>query len=142
MYTKYLVLIGLFALLAGCSSVHETEVAETDIADISRKIPQTHVYNCEGGEFIVRTGPGEIALWYEGTYQILSQTRSASGVRYQEGDIVLWNKDDQTILDVGLHKLRNCQSQPERVPWAEAWRRRTDPPKPDSESGLYSPKDE
>lgn len=91
-----------------------------------RETGRTLVYECDAGDFIVRTGPGEIALWLEDRYRVLSQVRSASGTRYAEGDIVFWSKGDEAMLDVGDARYRNCSPNPRRVPWEDARRRGID----------------
>jgi putative lipoprotein len=93
-----------------------------------RPMAQTLVYQCpdhgEGRyEFITRRGPGEMALWLEDRYLVLSQVRSASGVKYEEGDVVFWMKGDESFLDIGLQRHRGCQLAPARAPWEDARRR-------------------
>ena len=42
---------------------------------------QTLVYECGDYEFVVRTGPGEVALYLPEDYRVLGQVRSASGAK-------------------------------------------------------------
>jgi putative lipoprotein len=98
--------------------------AEGTFAEAGR----TYVYDCDGDlRFTVRTGPGEVALWAPaalgGTYQVLSLARAASGVRYQEGDTVLWTKGDLATIEIGGQRFVDCRSNPSQVPWADAKRR-------------------
>jgi uncharacterized lipoprotein YbaY/membrane-bound inhibitor of C-type lysozyme/uncharacterized membrane protein len=98
--------------------------AEGTFAEAGR----TYVYDCDGDlSFTVRTGPGEVALWAPaalgGTYQVLSMTRAASGVRYQEGDTVFWTKGELATIEIGGQRFVDCRSNPSKVPWADAKRR-------------------
>ncbi|MCP5147339.1 MAG: MliC family protein [Pseudomonadales bacterium] len=91
-----------------------------------RLLPRTLVYDCSGFEFVTRVGPGEMALWLPGRYLVLSQVRSASGSKYQEGDIVFWSKGDNAMLQLADVEYPQCRLQPERAPWADARRRGVD----------------
>ncbi|MCB1856026.1 MAG: MliC family protein [Halieaceae bacterium] len=84
---------------------------------------RTRVYACGDFEFVTRTGPGELALWLPRRYLVLSQVRSASGAKYQEGDVVFWSKGAEALLQVGDREYLGCRQQPERAPWADARRR-------------------
>ncbi len=91
-----------------------------------RSLPRTVVYDCNGFEFVTRVGPGEMALWLPQRYLVLSQVRSASGSKYQEGDVVFWSKGDEAMLQLGDVEHQDCQLRPERGPWADARRRGVD----------------
>ncbi|HEY3516677.1 MAG TPA: YbaY family lipoprotein [Gammaproteobacteria bacterium] len=89
---------------------------------------RTYVYDCDGDlSFTVRPGAGEVAFWAPeslgGAYQVLSMTRAASGVRYQEGDTVFWTKGDLATIEIGGQRFVDCRSNPSKVPWADAKRR-------------------
>ncbi len=89
-----------------------------------RPLAKTMVYLCEDGyEFVVRLGPGEMALWAEGDYRVLSQVRSASGVKYREGELVFWMKGEEALLERGSVRHGNCLQDPSRAAWADARRR-------------------
>jgi membrane-bound inhibitor of C-type lysozyme len=87
---------------------------------------RTLVYDCNGYEFVARLGAGEMALWLEEGYVVLSQVRSASGTAYEEGDISFWSKGEEAILNVGESSYQNCHQLPARVPWEDARRRGVD----------------
>ncbi len=124
----------LTAFLAACASSGESPqsgaatATATPAADPgpTRFTGRTLVYECDKGEFIARTGPGEMALWLDDRYVVLSQVRSGSGAKYQEGDTLFWSKGDTAILDDGDTHYRNCQLNPRRVPWEDARRRGVD----------------
>jgi putative lipoprotein len=94
----------------------------------STEAGRTFVYDCAADvSFTVRTGPGEVALWIPaslgGEYLVLSQTPSASGARYVEGETVYWSKGDLATFEVGGQRFVDCRSNPAKVPWADAARR-------------------
>ncbi len=118
--------LGLLALGACASEPQDGSPAEAG-ADPTRHTGQTLVYECGMGEdFIIRTGPGEVALWTEDRYLVLSQVRSGSGSKFQEGDVVFWSKGEEAMLDMGDVRYRDCRPNPRRVPWEDARRRGVD----------------
>ena len=102
-----------------------------------RQLGKTMVYECSGYDFIARLGPGEMAVWLEDRYTILSQVRSASGVRYQEGDTVFWTKGDEAMLTVDNQRYEGCHLVPGRVPWEDARRRGVEFRAVGNEPGWY-----
>jgi membrane-bound inhibitor of C-type lysozyme/uncharacterized membrane protein len=98
---------------------------------------KTMVYECDGNEFIALLGPGEMAMWLEGRYIILSQVRSASGVKYEEGDTVFWIKGEEAMLVIDNQQYGGCQLVPGRVPWEDARRRGVDFRAVGNEPGWY-----
>ena len=89
----------------------------------SRPLGKTLVYECADYEFIARLGPGEMAVWLEDRYLVLSQVRSASGVKYEEGDTVFWMKGAEASLLLDGQRFSDCQLNPARAPWEDARRR-------------------
>jgi len=128
------------ALLAGCGGkgVRGSEVSEvTGYSPDQRPLGKTMVYECNGYEFVARLGPGEMAVWLEDRYTILSQVRSASGVKYQEGDTVFWTKGEDAMLEIDNQQYRDCRLVPGRVPWEDARRRGVDFRAVGNEPGWY-----
>lgn len=91
------------------------------------KVPLTHqshmkpvtaavsrVFQCGDFAFGTRTGIGEIALYLPNGMTVLSQVRSASGVRYQDGDTLFWMKEEQAMLSYEGTFYRQCLRQPEK----------------------------
>ncbi|MDX1397083.1 MAG: YbaY family lipoprotein [Oceanospirillum sp.] len=68
----------------------------------------SRVFQCGDFAFGSRTGIGEIALYLPDEVLVLSQIRSASGVRYQEGDTLFWMKGDQAMLSYQGTFYRQC----------------------------------
>ena len=92
------------------------------------EVGRTFVFECAGDlSFTVRTGPGEVAVWAPsslgGRYAVLSQSRPASGARYEESDFVFWNKGDLATFELAGQTYSDCRSNPRQVPWADAARR-------------------
>jgi uncharacterized membrane protein/heat shock protein HslJ len=103
-------------------------VREARPAAAGPEVGRTFVYDCDGElSFTIRTGPGEVALWAPeslgGAYQVLSITPAASGVRYQEGDTVFWNRGDVATFELAGQRYADCRSSPSKAPWADAARR-------------------
>lgn len=116
-------------LLAACVASEPQQSSAEPVAGFTpdaRPLGRTLVYECNAYDFIARLGPGEMAIWLEDRYVILSQVRSASGVHYQEGDISFWMKGDEAMLAVGGNHYSNCHLNPRRAPWEDARRRRVD----------------
>jgi len=112
------------ALLVGCAGGGaRAEGTEPAIRTDATPLAKTLVYDCNGFEFTARPGPGEIAVWLPDRYVVLAQVPSASGAKYQDGDIEFWSKGDDAMLTVGDQQYLNCALAPYRVPWEEARRR-------------------
>ncbi len=97
----------------------------------------TRVYTCNGYEFIARAAPGEIALWLQDRYVVLPQVVSASGAKYEEGDVSFWSKGDEAMLTVAGQNYQSCHQSPQRVPWEDARRRGVDFRAVGNEPGWY-----
>ncbi len=74
----------------------------------------SRVFQCGDFVFGTRTGIGEIALYLPEEVMVLSQIRSASGVRYQDGDTLFWMKQDQAMLSYQGTFYRQCLRNTER----------------------------
>lgn len=100
--------------------------AEPDYLPEARPLATTFVYDCSGLQVTARLGPGEMALWLPGRYVILSRVRSASGVKYREGDIQFWTHGEEASLTIGDDHYGSCRLLPGQVPWEDARRRGVD----------------
>jgi membrane-bound inhibitor of C-type lysozyme/uncharacterized membrane protein len=130
----------LCSLLAGCGGGdvrdHEPVVSQGNLKN-QPPSSETLVYDCNGYEFVARMGPGEMAVWLPDEYLVLSQVRSGSGSKYQEGDIVFWSKGEEAILILGGQRHEGCRLMPARVPWEDARRRGVDFRAVGNEPGWY-----
>lgn len=126
---KNLVLLLVVLPVIACAGPSGSDVPQgnDNFQPDPRPMARTLVYECEGGaEFLARIGPGEMALWFEDRYLVLSQVRSGSGTRYEEGDVVLMSKGDEAMLDINGRSYRDCRLNPARAPWEDARRRGVD----------------
>jgi putative lipoprotein len=122
----FLFLVGL-ALASGAAGQQGGDPTSGWLPD-PRPLARTLVYQCPGPggevhEFVARLGPGEMALWLADRYLVLSRVHSASGVKYQEGDVMFWMKGEGAMLDAGAERYRDCRRVPAREPWEDARRR-------------------
>jgi putative lipoprotein len=121
------VLLLICAALAACAGGGERPGDQAaGFQPDKRPLARTMVYECAGYEFIARLGPGEMAVWLPDRYLVLSQVRSASGTRYQEGDVEFWSSGDEAMLTVAGQAYRYCALAPHRAPWEDARRRGVD----------------
>jgi len=81
---------------------------------------RTLVYECDGLDFVVRQGAGEVGVYLPGRAVVAPQVPAASGAKYQEGDIIFWSKGDEASLEVGDRKWSGCRLAPHRAPWEDA----------------------
>ncbi len=123
-------------LLTACGG-SDVRSDSNDFKPDPRPMGKTLVYECTGIEFVARVGPGEMALWLEDRYLILSQVRSASGTRYEEGDVLFWQKGEEALLEVGNQRYGDCRINHARAPWEDARRRGVDFRAVGNEPGWY-----
>ena len=112
--------------IAACASGTDNAIPTGDASNFQpddRPMGKTMVYECGDVEFITRVGPGEMALWFEDRYLILSQVRAASGSKYQEGDVIFWSKGEEVTLEAAGVRYSSCQLNNARAPWEDARRR-------------------
>jgi len=125
---RFVFTVLLLSSLAACAGHAGQQPASpgSDFMPDSRPVARTMVYECDDIDFVTRLGPGEMALWLEDRYTVLPQVRSASGSKYQEGDIVFWSRGDEAMLEIAGRTYRNCRLNPARAPWEDARRRGVD----------------
>ena len=71
----------LLLAMAGCAGSQAEPPAPAWDVD-PRPLGKTLVYECLGTEFIARVGPGEMAVWLDDRYLVLSRLRGASALVY------------------------------------------------------------
>jgi putative lipoprotein len=120
------ILAGLMAACGGQDVRGTQPPPVTDWNSDPRPIGKTLVYECADYEFVTRLGPGEMAIWLEDRYMVLSQVRAASGVKYEEGDTVFWMKGEEASLLLDGQRFTGCQLNHARAPWEDARRRGVD----------------
>ena len=122
--------------LAACTGNSGRE-QDSSVPIDSQPVGKTLVYECTAYEFIARTGPGEMAVWLEDRYLILSREYSASGEKYVESDVTFWVEGDDALLIIGNQEFGDCELAPHRVPWEDARRRGVDFRAVGNEPGWY-----
>ncbi len=123
---RFLLLAGMLAACGGQDVRGTQPPPVTDWNSDPRPLGKTLVYECADYEFVARIGPGEMAVWLDDRYMVLSQVRAASGVKYQEGDTEFWMKGDEASLLLDGQRFTGCQLNPSRAPWEDARRRAVD----------------
>ena len=115
--------MALAALTMTACAAQQADKVEEDFVTDERPMGETHVYECTGMNFMTRIGPGEMALWLDDRYLVLSQVRAASGTKYVEGDVTFWSKGHDVMLEVDGQRFSDCKLNRARVPWEDARRR-------------------
>ena len=111
--------------LSGCAGGQAMPPA-ADWAGDPRPLGKTLVYECLGTEFIARVGPGEMAVWLDDRYLVLSRLRGTSAVIYEGADISYRQDGDDITLRAGGQTYPDCVEAPHRAPWEDARRRLVD----------------
>ncbi|MGV3652600.1 MAG: MliC family protein [Noviherbaspirillum sp.] len=69
---------------------------------------------CAGLAFPVAFKDDEVTLYLPDRTAVLPQVRAASGAKFQEGDILLWNKGNEALLEMGDKRYEKCRVEPAR----------------------------
>ena len=80
-------------------------------------VSQTQVYECDDYSFSVETNnpdSGEVTLYLPERTITLNQVRAASGVKYQNSEVLFWHKGDTALLEIAGKTFNNCQRDPQR----------------------------
>ncbi len=117
-------MLASIALSACAGSATEAPVGSWDRDP--RPPGKTLVYECLGTEFVARLGPGEMAIWLDDRYLVLSRLRDSAAVVYQEADVTYRQQGDEITLNAGGQTFPDCVEAPHRAPWEDARRRMVD----------------
>ncbi|WP_158590478.1 MliC family protein [Noviherbaspirillum cavernae] len=101
-------------VIGGCATAPSPENSAPRASDDAESMQpvqpgRTFAFDCDGLAFTIRTGPGELALYLPDRYVVLSQVRAASGTKFQDHDIVFWNKGEDASLEVGARRYDGCK---------------------------------
>ena len=76
-------------------------------------IGKSFEYYCAGVTFIVRVGPGEVALWIPsesgGGYRVLSRAPSETGRLFVDGEVSFWSRGEEAEIRIGDYSYPNCR---------------------------------
>ena len=64
---------------------------------------------CAGLAFPVAFKDDEATLYLPDRIAVLPQVRAASGAKYQEGHVLLWNKGNEALLEIGDKRYEKCR---------------------------------
>ncbi len=95
----------MLSACAGGETSPETVSWDSD----PRPLGKTLVYECLGTEFIARVGPGEMAIWLDDRYLVLSRLRGTREIVYQEADVTFRQQDDKVSLVAGGQTFPDCE---------------------------------
>ena len=99
-------------LLSGCN-LSSQELSE--FANSSIDTRPTQVYKCNDYEFSAYEDSDKITLYLPDRTVALNRVRAASGAKYQNSNLLFWNKGDRALLEVG-DKTYSCQRNLQREP--------------------------
>ncbi|MEM9302048.1 MAG: hypothetical protein AAGE01_08045 [Pseudomonadota bacterium] len=109
-----ILLLLLGAVLTACATREPPPTAGRDwsgaIADRERWNGVVSVYRCGVDTVVTRLGFGELLLWSAETLEptVLTQTRTASGARFDSGEVMLWMKGDGALHARGGGETVEC----------------------------------
>ncbi len=117
----------MIASLLGCSAFSTQTSDQSNQKNRSSRVEvaQTQVYECDNYEFSTHGNTDQIRLYLSDRTVTLDQVRAASGAKYQNSDIVFWNKGNTALLEIEA-KTYNCQRNPQREPRIEQGKRPVD----------------
>ncbi len=101
--TIFLIVIAL--IITGCDTL-----SNKASADKSVEAARTRMYECDDYKFSTHTSPGKVTLYLPDRTVILDQIRAASGAKYQNKDVLFWNKGDSALLKIEDKTWNSCHS--------------------------------
>jgi membrane-bound inhibitor of C-type lysozyme len=94
-------------LVSDCSTLIHPSLAKHEDAFSSQ------VYQCDDYEFSIYSDLDKVTLYLtEGTVT-LNRVRSASGAKYQNANLIFWNKGDRALLETA-ETTYSCQHNPQK----------------------------
>jgi uncharacterized membrane protein/membrane-bound inhibitor of C-type lysozyme len=89
--------------------------------NVSHKTAQTFVFECPDGlVFTARIAEDEAWLFLPGKTEKLKAEPSASGAKYSHETTMLWNKGDESIVQVGDEVHKGCKNNRREAIWEDA----------------------
>ena len=82
--------------------------------------PATFYFECTGLAFTARHEVRGLYLFLPGETVLLPEVRSASGAKYSDGRVSLWNRGEDAMLERQGRVYRDCRNNPNRAVWEDA----------------------
>ncbi len=110
-------LIGLGLCLGPVGAVWAAPVAEGSGNEL-----RTQVFRCaEAVTVVVQSQPGRAAVWLpEDGFHFLPRVPAASGSRYQAGDLMVWTKGEEALIQDAHTRYEACRNDPAAALWEGA----------------------
>lgn len=110
------------AFLAACSGTsaqpHETNEPVQRHGVVA---PLTYVYECSDNySFVARIEGEKVWLFLPKKTVDLPHVPSASGAKYNDGQITFWSKGDEALIEDGQETHRNCRNNRAKAIWEHA----------------------
>ena len=96
------------ALISTCSSSSEESPKPTEENKLSSEIFQVRVYECNRYKFSAEINSRSTTLYLPSGTVTLERVPAASGAKYQNPQILFWNKGDEALLEI-QDQTYNCQ---------------------------------
>lgn len=111
--------LGAFCMIAALVACNPGRQQDAETASVGSE--STAVYLCDGGyRFIARYAAQHAWLFLPSETIRLRRVAAASGTRYSDGEITLWSRGDETMLDVGSEAYRGCRNDHRAAIWEHA----------------------
>ena len=103
-------------LVQGCSPVKQPEVKI-----VPPDLVKAYFYECnEHFSFVAKFEDHKVWLFLPDKSVSLEKKVSASGTLYSDGNLVFWNKGEQSRLEIGRTLYQHCQNNPAKAIWETA----------------------
>lgn len=112
--------IAVVLLLSGCTAGLRRTTPSADGARDAAAV-STGVYICDKGyRFVARYRDGDVWVFLpSGTVQ-LPQVPAASGTKYSNGEVMLWSRGDEAMLDAAGSRRAGCMNDRRAAVWEHA----------------------
>jgi membrane-bound inhibitor of C-type lysozyme len=128
-YRIFLLLLTLLILILSCNRQQNMRERAQQIAQDAQPEPagEVFVFDCAPDyRFTVQVDSSSAWLYLPADTVVLEQTVSASGVKYENDQYLLWNKGDSALLETGEATYTDCALNHSESIWQAAALRGTD----------------
>jgi membrane-bound inhibitor of C-type lysozyme len=136
----------VLVLLAGCAAPARAPSVAAPARDAvapapdtaSPPPPRTLVYQCADGlRFVARTEGETASVFLPDRTIHLRHVPAASGAKYSDGQVTLWGKGEEAVLELGDESRRACRNDRRQAVWEDAKLRGVDFRATGNEPGWY-----